>query len=73
MDGAKVIPIGTITKLDLPVERVLEAAKFKLNDVVIIGWDVNDELYTASSIADGAEVLWLLRKCEQRLMEIVDE
>ena len=60
-----------ITKHDLPVGRVLDAAKEKaLESVVIMGWDADGELYFASSMADGGNVLWLMRKCEQALLEV---
>ena len=56
-----VIPLGNVTRLDLPPEQVLEGAKESIGEgVVIIGWDKEGELYFASSIADGGEVNWLL-------------
>ena len=59
-----------ITKHDLPPERLLEAAKERVDSVVIMGWDKGGELYFASSMADGGNVLWLMRMCEKRLLEI---
>lgn len=65
-----VISLGVITKLDLPTDRILEKAKGKIKDgVVIIGWDTDGELYFASSIADGGEVMWLIEKCKAALLE----
>ena len=49
----KVIPLNCITTLDLPVDRVLEAAKDKLEGVVLIGYDKEGEFYAASTYADG--------------------
>lgn len=64
-----VIPIGGITKLDLPVDRVLQEAKeWACEGVIIIGWDTDGDLGFASSIADGGEVLWLLEKAKQALL-----
>lgn len=63
-----VIPLGCITKLDLPVDRILEAAKERLDSVVLIGWDKDGELYFASTKADGGDVLWLLEKAKQALL-----
>ena len=70
---AKVIPLGCITKLDLPVDQILEAAKGKMQGVVLLGYDNNDELYFASTIADGGEVIWLLENAKKQLLEITLE
>ena len=60
-----------VTKHDLPPERVLQAAmENKLQSVVILGWDEEGEIYLASSIADGGDVMWLMRKAEKALLEI---
>ena len=53
----KVIPIGYITKLDLPVNQVLEEAKAKLDGVVLMGYDKDGDLYFASTYADGGDVI----------------
>jgi hypothetical protein len=66
---AKVIKYNGVTKLDLPPDRILETAKDGIGDgVVVLGWDKEDELYFASSLADGGDVLWLLEKAKQRLL-----
>ena len=52
-----VIPLGNITRLELPVDMVLEAAKDKLEGAVILGFDKEGELYFASTYADGGEVI----------------
>jgi len=64
-----VIPLGNFTSLDLPADRVLDSAKdYVTGGVVVMGWDDGGELYFASSIADGGEVLWLLEKAKQTLL-----
>ena len=67
-----VIPLGNITRLDVPVERILEAAKTYVDGggVVVLGWDKFGELYFASSVADGGEVLWLMEKAKKALLEV---
>ena len=65
---AKVLPFHGLTKLDIPVDRILEGAKGKLDSVVILGYDKDEDEYFASSIADGGEVLWLLERCKIALM-----
>lgn len=70
---ARIIPLRCVTKLDLPVERVLELAKDRLEGCVILGWDKDGELYFASTYADGGEVLWLLEQCKLRLLQVEHE
>jgi len=66
----KVIPLGCVTKLELPVDRVLEAAKEQLEGVVILGYDNDGNSYFASTYADGGDVLWLLEKCKKALLDV---
>lgn len=63
----KVIPLGIPTRLDVPVNQVLDNAKH-LEGVVIMGYDKDGEYYFASSYADGGTVMWLLEKLKQRLL-----
>lgn len=65
--SAKVIPIGGVTRLDLPVDQILKKAVGQLEGVVLIGFDKRGELYAASSYADGGEVLWLLEMCKMKM------
>lgn len=69
----KVISLGCVTRLDLPVDRVLESAKSKMANVVLLGWDNDGELYFASTFADGGEVLWLLELCKLKLFAAAGE
>lgn len=64
----KVIPLGGVTRLDLPPDRILEGAKGQLEGVVVMGWDKDGGQYFASSLADGGDVLWLLESCKKALM-----
>lgn len=67
----KIIPLGNITRLDLPTERVLDQVKGHCSDgVVVIGFDDDGEFYFASSIADGGEVLWLLEQAKLKLLQV---
>lgn len=65
---SKVVPIGCITSLDVPVDRVLDAAKEQLEGCVLMGWDNDGELYFASTYADGGTILWLMEQCKMRLL-----
>lgn len=66
---SNIIPIGCITKLDIPPDDVLQGAMGKLEGAVILGFDKEGEEYFASTYADGGDVLWLLERCKQELMK----
>lgn len=68
----KVIPINGITRLDLPPNQILDAARDKLECVVVLGYDNDDQEYFATSLADGGEVLWLLERCKVALFAAAD-
>ena len=70
MSASNVVPIGGVTRLDLPVDRVLEGAKGTLDGVVILGYSEDGGEYFASTYADGGDVLWLLERCKHLLLEI---
>ena len=68
----KVIPINGITRLDLPPNQILDAARDKLECVVVLGYDHDGQEYFATSLADGGEVLWLLERCKVALFAAAD-
>lgn len=66
-----VVPIGCVTLLDLPVDRVLDGAKDQgLEGVVILGYREDGEHFFASTYADGGTVMWLLEMCKKELLEM---
>ena len=66
-----VIPLGNITRLNLPTDRVLDAAKGSCSDgVVILGWGNDGNFYFASSIADGGTIIWLMEMAKKKLLEV---
>lgn len=68
-----VIVLDVVTRLDIPAERVLKAAlEHGLESVVICGHDKDGNEYFASSLADGADALWILERCKKKLLEIGD-
>jgi coenzyme F420-reducing hydrogenase delta subunit len=69
----KVIPLNCVTRLDLPVDRVLDGAKDQLDGVVILGYHKDGSEYFASTYADGGDVLWLLERCKVSLLKVPDE
>ncbi len=49
------------TRLDIPVDKVLEGAvDADLKGVVIIGEDQDGELFLASSMQDASKMIWLI-------------
>ena len=62
---AEIITPSFNTRLDIPPERVLDAAKeAKLDDVLVIGRTNDGELYMACSTGDGPEILWLIENAK---------
>lgn len=61
--------LNCVTRLDLPPDRILEAAKGKLASCMVIGWDEAGDLFFASSYADGGDALWLLAKAQKELLK----
>jgi hypothetical protein len=51
-------------------DAILESAKGELTEVLILGWDKNDELFISSSAADVASMHWLVTNAR---MAIEDE
>jgi len=60
-----VIPIGGVTKLDLPADKVLEANIGVFESVVIMGYDKDGYEVFATSVADGGYILWLIDICSE--------
>jgi len=72
-EPSNVVEANVITKLDIPVERILQGAvNAGLSDVFVIGYDAEGDLFTSFSFANGPEALWMLELAKKRLMEIGD-
>lgn len=71
---SKVVVLPCVTSLDIPVEKILDAALEKeLRDVVVLGYDADGDEYFASSIADGGTVLWLMERLKLQLLGYGEE
>ena len=66
--NGKVIVLNNVTRLNLPVDRVLEAAKEQLEGVILIGYTKEGEEYFASTYADGGDVLCLIERFKKQLL-----
>lgn len=72
-DESNVVVLPVITRLDLPPERVLNAALARgLSEVVIVGVDKDGEEYFAASKSDGGDALWHLQRAAHKLLKIAD-
>lgn len=69
---SNVIDLPVITRLDLSPERILEAAKGKLDIAIIIGVDKEGDFYFSSTKADGGEVGWWLDMAKRKLFEVCE-
>lgn len=68
---AQVLRFRGVTRHDIPVERVLDMARGEgLRCAVVIGYDSEGDEYFASSMADGADVLWLLERLKLKLLTV---
>lgn len=68
--AGNVVPWRGVTKLDLPIEQILERAKdANLETVVVMGWDKDGSPFFASSTPDGGDVLWLMEMTKKRLLD----
>jgi hypothetical protein len=66
---AQIIRWSGITRHDIPVERILEAAGGAgLRVAVVIGYDAEGDEYFAASVADDADVVWLLERAKHKLI-----
>lgn len=71
---AQVIRLSTITTHDLPVDQVLDGAvKADLKCAVVLGYRQDGTEFFASTMADGADVLWLLERLKLQLLNGPDE
>lgn len=64
--------LRNVTRINIPIERVLNEAKEVVDEGIVIGWDKDGEFYFSSSYADGGEVLWLIEKAKHMLMTVED-
>lgn len=69
-----VIPLGNVTSLDQPPERILDEAKeYAAGGVVIMALDEHGNAHFGSSIADGGTVIWLAELLKRELLKAADE
>jgi hypothetical protein len=62
----EVIRPDILTKADVPIDQVLEAAK-GCSTVFVLGLDRDGELYAASSTSDTGHLMWLFERWKARV------
>lgn len=73
MSESNVVILPVVTKLDIPVERVLNAAaEAGLTNCVVIGETEDGGEYFCSSWASGGDVVWALERAKLQLLRTAD-
>lgn len=68
---AEILDYDGLTRLDIPVSKVLKSAReAKMERIIVIGYDKYGDFYFSSSKADGGDVLWLLEVAKMELMRL---
>lgn len=68
-----VVYLNVITRLPIPVERVMaKATEADLDEVIVMGFTKDGDFYFAASEPDGPSVLWLLELAKKNLLAIGD-
>ncbi|MGJ4857053.1 hypothetical protein ACN6KF_003037 [Labrys sp. La1] len=66
-----VVWFGGGTTLDVPADRVVDAAK-GLKSVVVVGQNEDGSLYFASSLGELSKTHWLLSLAQNQVMQMVN-
>jgi hypothetical protein len=70
MSDDNVIVLDVLTTINLPPERILNAAlEADLAALVVVGYDKNGQYYFHSSIPHGSTINWLLDQCKKRIID----
>ncbi len=64
-----VIDLPVWTTLDLNADRTLENLKGKLESFCIAGYDKDGNEFFSATFGDKREILWLLKRFEQTLLQ----
>ena len=67
-DNSNVVVLDIQTTLPIPPDQILKSAIGKLDEVVLIGFDKDGEFYFAASESGAKDILWLIKKAENFLI-----
>lgn len=71
---AEIIQLDQPTLADVEPAQILRGAiAADLDDVLVIGWTAEGELYAASSTADATEHVWLMEKLKHAILSGDDD
>lgn len=70
---AKILQFDGLTTNRLEPDAVLESAKDKLEDVILLGWDKDGELYMAANFSDAAKLIYLMERAKHAFFHLADE
>lgn len=66
---SSIVDLPVITRLDSSPDRILtKALEKELKEAVVIGTTQDGDLYFASSIGPGPDVLWLMELAKKELL-----
>ena len=70
----EVVILDVVSRLDIPVDRVLDSARnAEMTECIVIGFDANGEEFFATSVADGGDVLWHMERAKLNLLRTADK
>lgn len=69
-DSDKVVELNCVTRHDIPPDRILRSAIGHLESAVLVGYTAEGEEFFASSVADGAQAIWLLQRGAHKLLSM---
>ena len=65
----KVVKFTGLTTLGIPADQVLEGAIGKLDSVIILGYDKEDQSYFAATTSHLGEILLIMERFKQSILE----
>ena len=64
-----VVDLNCCTRLDIEIKKVIDGLDpDNFNHILILGWDKDDTLYSASNTSDVGEMLHLLELFKHKLL-----
>ena len=69
---SNVVNLETVTRLPLPVTRIIDAIPRDMDRVLVIGITADGEEYFASSDPDGGTIIWDMERAKLKLLRLAD-
>lgn len=72
-DMGEVVILDVETSLDLPADRVLDAAKASdLSTAMVIGYEQDGSLYIGTTTTSAKEMVWLMEQAKKLILDQFD-